>query len=205
MSANVHVLRLQRTLLVGIAFALVPVTGCAPRVFADSDALVITGNPPPPPPPPEPEPVKAEAPKKPKRVMVTKDHIQINDKILFDTAKATIKEESFGLLDEIASVIKENPQIKKISIEGHTDSQGKSGYNKKLSKNRAKSVMKYLTDHGIEEGRLEYKGLGEDKPIADNETDEGREKNRRVEFVILEQADVKEEVEVDPETGEPNK
>jgi OOP family OmpA-OmpF porin len=99
-------------------------------------------------------------------------------------------------------VIKENPHIKKISIEGHTDSDGSYNYNLKLSDDRSASVMKYLTDHGIDAGRLASRGFGESKAIAPNDTEEGKEKNRRVEFLITEQEEVTKTYELDPKTGE---
>lgn len=188
----------KQPLLIPVGLALlIPLSACAPQVFADSSALVIAGDPPPPPPPPQEEP-----PPKPKRVTVTADAIVITEKIMFEYNKAKIKEESFGLLDEIVSVIKENPRIKELSIEGHTDSDGSDRYNKKLSDKRAASVRTYLTEHGISEDMLLSKGWGEEKPIADNESDEGKAKNRRVEFKITKQDEVKKTVEVDPETGE---
>lgn len=194
---RMFVTRKQRLLIpVGLAL-LIPLAACAPRVFADSNALVIAGDPPPLPPPPKEEP-----PPKPKRVEVTADAIVINEKIMFEYNKAKIKEESHDLLNEITQVIQDNPQIKKLSVEGHTDSDGSDKYNKKLSDKRAAAVMAYLTEHGVDEGRLTSKGWGEEKPIAENDTDEGKAKNRRVEFIIVEQDEVKKVVEVDPETGE---
>lgn len=164
--------------------------------FADKSSLVVTGEPPAPPaPPPEPEPPP------PKRVEVTADKIVIKEKIQFDVDKTTIKPESNGLLDEITQVIKDNPRIKKISIEGHTDGDGSDKYNLKLSDGRAKAVMEYLVSHGIEAGRLTAKGFGESKPIASNDTPEGKEQNRRVEFLITEQEDLTKTYEIDPKTG----
>lgn len=160
--------------------------------FKDKSSLVIRGEGPPPPEPPPPPPPPA-----PKRVEVTADKIVINEKIQFDVDKTTIKPESHGLLDEIVSVIKDNPQIKKIAIEGHTDGDGSDKYNLKLSDGRAKAVMEYLTGHGVDAGRLTAKGFGESKPIGSNETPEGKEANRRVEFLITEQDEVKKVVEVE--------
>jgi OOP family OmpA-OmpF porin len=161
--------------------------------FSDSSALVVTGQPPAPPPAPPPEA---------KRVEVTADKIVINEKIQFDFNQSTIKPESHSLLDEIVSVIKGNPQIKKISIEGHTDSDGADNYNLKLSQGRAEAVMHYLVEHGIEKARLGAHGYGEQKPIASNDTPDGKEKNRRVEFMIAAQDDVKKAYEIDPKSGE---
>jgi outer membrane protein OmpA-like peptidoglycan-associated protein len=137
----------------------------------------------------------------PPRVEVRDNKIEIHEKIQFDLDKATIKPESFSLMDEIGSVITKNPQIKRIQIEGYASSEGDAAHNKKLSDDRAKSAMKYLTDHGIAQARLTALGFGVDKPIADNSTEDGREKNRRVEFSILEQDVTKKKVEIDPKTG----
>jgi len=78
----------------------------------------------------------------------------------------------------------ENPQ-KKVEIAGHTDSIGTSGYNKKLSTERAQAVATWLVDNGIGEDRIAVKGYGETMPVADNKTDKGRAKNRRVTFTVL--------------------
>lgn len=166
--------------------------------FSDTSSLAIVGDPPAPPPPPKEEP---PPPPKPKRVEVTADKIVIREKIQFDLNKATIKPESDELLGEIVAVFKENPQIKKVSIEGHTDDQGADAYNQKLSDQRAKSVMDYLVGKGVEASRLTAKGFGETKPIASNATEEGKEQNRRVEFIITAQDDVTKTYEVDPKTG----
>jgi OOP family OmpA-OmpF porin len=133
---------------------------------------------------------------------VTADAIVITEKIQFEYDKAVIQPESFELCNEIVDVIQKNPRIKKISIEGHTDGDGSAKYNKKLSQKRADAVMKYFVEHGVDEARLQSVGHGEDKPIAENDTDEGKEKNRRVEFLILDQDKLTETVEIDPETGE---
>ena len=110
--------------------------------------------------------------------------IQILKQIQFDTGKATIKPTSFGILDEIVKLMRANPDIGHLSIEGHTDDRGAVDMNNKLSQSRAESVMKYLADHGIAEERLEAHGYGPSRPIAPNETEGGRQKNRRVEFHI---------------------
>ena len=188
-------------LTLAAALLALPALACGPTIFADANALTIVGEPPPPPPPPEPEP-EPEPPPKPKRVEVTAEAIVINDKILFEVDKAVIRPESFDLMNEITQVIKDNPRIKKISIEGHTDDDGSAKYNKKLSQKRADSVMAYLVEHGVEPERLEAKGFGEEIPLVPNDSDENKEKNRRVEFIILEQDELKEIREIDPETGE---
>jgi OOP family OmpA-OmpF porin len=187
-------------LTLAAALLALPALACGPTIFADTDALTIVGDPPPLPPPPEPEP--EPEPEPPKRVEVTADAIVINDKILFEFDKAIIQPASFELMDEITQVVKDNPRIKKISIEGHTDDDGKDKYNKKLSQKRADSVMKYLVEHGIDAARLSAVGHGEEIPLVPNDTDENKEKNRRVEFLIVEQDELKEVREIDPATGE---
>src|SRR5690606_32416648 len=99
------------------------------------------------------------------KVLVTCEQIEIKDQVHFDTNKDTIKKESFELLDEVASVLNTANHIKRIRVEGHTDSRGKADYNLDLSKRRAASVLKYLTDKGVEASRIESEGYGVTKPI----------------------------------------
>jgi outer membrane protein OmpA-like peptidoglycan-associated protein len=89
-----------------------------------------------------------------------------------------------NILNEFIEFLDENPKVK-IAIHGHTDNVGDQASNLELSTNRAKAVMNYLILEGISSARLEFKGFGESKPIASNQTEEGRAKNRRTEFVIL--------------------
>jgi outer membrane protein OmpA-like peptidoglycan-associated protein len=119
------------------------------------------------------------------RVVVTKSKIEILETVYFETDSARIKRESFGLLRDVATVIKTNPQIGRIRIEGHTDSVGADGYNLLLSQRRADSVRKFLIKEGVGRKQLEAKGYGETQPIATNESPVGREKNRRVVFRML--------------------
>jgi len=105
--------------------------------------------------------------------------------IYFDLGKATIKPQSFAVLDSIAKMLKENPNII-VEIQGHTDNVGSEEYNLELSQRRAEAVKNYLVQvHGIDPLRLIARGYGEYRPIASNNTPEGRAQNRRVEFVIL--------------------
>ena len=101
--------------------------------------------------------------------------------VLFVYGKYDIKPEGYPILDEVVSVLKQNPEVK-LEIQGHTDSIGSAEYNQRLSENRAKAVMDYLVRHGIEPGRLRAKGYGFTQPVALNDTEEGRAKNRRVEL-----------------------
>jgi len=122
-----------------------------------------------------------------KRVCVTEDKIVISDKIFFATNRARILKKSHDLLDEIAQVLLNHPEIELIEIQGHTDSKGRDRYNMRLSEKRAKAVYKHLAKLGVPKDRMQHKGYGEERPIADNDTDEGRAQNRRVEFHILKQ------------------
>ncbi len=105
--------------------------------------------------------------------------------IFFDTDEYTLRDASIPELQRLIRLLEENADIR-IEISGHTDNRGSEAYNKKLSKNRAKAVVEYLTEHGVDEERLTYKGYGESQPIATNKTEEGRQKNRRTEFKIVE-------------------
>ncbi|HET9551695.1 MAG TPA: OmpA family protein [Anaeromyxobacteraceae bacterium] len=118
------------------------------------------------------------------RVNVETKKIDILEKVYFDVNKATIQERSYGLLDEVAKVLEEHKEITKVLVEGHTDNTGAADYNKYLSGERAKAVKAYLVKKGVDAGRLDSKGFGQEKPVADNKTKEGREQNRRVEFTI---------------------
>jgi outer membrane protein OmpA-like peptidoglycan-associated protein len=122
----------------------------------------------------------------PDLVVVNRDlgKIEIKQKVFFDTAKWTIKPVSFKLLNEVGEALKANPTME-VLVEGHTDSQGSDAMNLKLSQNRANSVREYLVAQGIESSRLTSIGFGETKPIDDNATAAGRERNRRVEFTIV--------------------
>jgi outer membrane protein OmpA-like peptidoglycan-associated protein len=122
------------------------------------------------------------------QVKIADGKIQIMKKVYFDTNKASIKKISNNILGQVALVLKANPQIKGVRIEGHTDSQGKADRNKTLSQARAEAVRAWLVKAGLEPARLFAVGFGAEKPIADNRTAKGREENRRVEFIILEQA-----------------
>lgn len=102
--------------------------------------------------------------------------------INFDTGKWDIKPDSRGLVAEVSTLLKNNPGLK-VSIEGHTDNAGTPAANKTLSENRAKAVLDAVVASGIAADRLRSAGFGQERPIADNRTEEGRAKNRRVELV----------------------
>jgi outer membrane protein OmpA-like peptidoglycan-associated protein len=121
---------------------------------------------------------------------ITDKNIVISGKVLFETGNATLKKASYAVLDEVVYAIEKHPEIIKLQVVGHTDSDGDAKANKSLSKRRATSVMNYLIKKGIERDRLSALGEGEDQPIASNDTEEGKDKNRRVEFNIVERAKV---------------
>lgn len=123
----------------------------------------------------------------PPRVVLTPSSIKITEKIQFEFGKAEILPVSFSLLDEIVAMLKDNPQIEVLQVEGHTDDVGSDAANLKLSKARAESVKKYLVKKGIKGGRLKAVGFGESKPLAPNDGAAGSEQNRRVEFNIVKQ------------------
>ncbi|MBW2263371.1 MAG: OmpA family protein [Deltaproteobacteria bacterium] len=111
--------------------------------------------------------------------------IQILEKINFATdSDEIVGHKSFKVLRAVKKILKANPDMK-IRIEGHTDDVGSATYNMALSKKRAESVKKWLVDEGIDGSRIETVGIGPKKPITDNDTKEGRAKNRRVEFHIV--------------------
>jgi outer membrane protein OmpA-like peptidoglycan-associated protein len=113
--------------------------------------------------------------------------IQILKQVEFEFDRWTILPRSFPILDEVVRLLKANPEIKLVSIEGHTDNTGRTEYNQKLSQNRAYSVRLYLINRGVEAARLTSKGFGSSRPLADNATKEGQQRNRRVEFHIVQQ------------------
>ena len=112
----------------------------------------------------------------------TGKNIVLNN-IFFDFDKATLRPDSKPELERVANVMQDNPSMK-IEISGHTDNKGSATYNLKLSESRAKSVVDYLISKGITSDRLSYKGYGFLKPIASNDTEEGRQQNRRTEFKV---------------------
>jgi len=170
--------RLPRTpdmslIRIGVIASLV--VGCSRGfVLQEPAPVVVTATP--------PRPVPHPAP-------IIRAQLVLRDAIHFDTNRDTIKQESFGVLDDVAHLVKVHPELVKIRIEGHTDAVGNARANLELSKRRAIAVRDYLIQHGVDAARLIAEGYGGDNPIADNETDDGRAKNRRVVFTILDRTD----------------
>jgi outer membrane protein OmpA-like peptidoglycan-associated protein len=167
--------------------------GCAPRMWSDDAGFAIVGT------AAAPE-AEAFEPEPQKRVEVRDNKIVINEKVQFAFDSAKILPESFDLLNEVAKVIKENPQIKEILVEGHASAEGSDSHNMDLSKRRAKSVMDYLVKQGkIDKKMLKSQGFGETRHLVQPGEDE---RNRRVEFTITKQDVVEKKVEIDEQGNE---
>ena len=115
-----------------------------------------------------------------------KDRIYTLQDVYFNTDKATLRESSYDALNDLLSAMQTNKTMR-VEIAGHTDDRASAEYNKDLSQRRAESVKAYLVENGIAKDRIRAKGYGESEPVASNETEEGRQKNRRVEVRVLKQ------------------
>ncbi|MDP6944301.1 MAG: OmpA family protein, partial [Myxococcota bacterium] len=113
--------------------------------------------------------------------------IVILDKVYFETREAELMPQSYPVLRAVAGILRVTPSIKKVRVEGHTDDRGGKAFNLKLSQTRSEAVMTFLVQEGVDAGRLEAVGHGKEKPAVEGRTDEARDANRRVEFVIIEQ------------------
>jgi OOP family OmpA-OmpF porin len=164
---------------------------CYPVATWNSPVFHCAAPPPPPPPvveappPPPPAPAPEPAPDKPS-ARAGAEKIELSETVQFETDSAVLVDRSKQLLDEVVNVLNDNPDIRRLVIEGHTDSQASHAHNQKLSEQRVESVKAYLISKGVEQNKLRTKAFGETKPIADNKTEDGRAKNRRVDFRIIE-------------------
>jgi outer membrane protein OmpA-like peptidoglycan-associated protein len=144
---------------------------------------------PPPPLPSPPSPPGSDAgpgePSRPARVIVNDSQIRILDSVQFEGGTSKIKPISFQLLKAVAEVLEQNPFIKVVEVQGHTDNRGAAAENVRLSQARADAVRAHLLKLGVAPNRLVAKGYGEEMPIDSNATEQGRERNRRVAFKIL--------------------
>jgi OmpA-OmpF porin, OOP family len=157
--------------------------GCPPDLDRDKDGIPNDQDAcPDEPGPRDPDPKRNGCPK----AFVRGTEIKILDQVKFKTGSSQIVKgkESEDILDAVADILKKHPEIKKIRVEGHTDNVGKAKDNKKLSSDRAGSVVKWLTTHGIPKTSLSSVGFGQERPIDTNDTEVGRHNNRRVEFHI---------------------
>jgi len=120
----------------------------------------------------------------PAQIVIEEGRITILETIRFEPNSSNIEHSSYGILDQIALTVRKHQQIERIEIGGHTDSTGTRELNMRLSRERARAVRQYLIARGIPPARLSARGFGPDSPVADNGSEEGRTKNRRVEFLV---------------------
>lgn len=118
------------------------------------------------------------------RVTVTENELELSQKVFFSYNGDRVLEKSYALLDEVAQALTDHPSLS-VRIEGHTDGRGAPDHNLRLSRRRARAVVAYLVARGIAPERLQAQGYGPTQPLASDDTPEGRERNRRVEFVII--------------------
>ena len=129
------------------------------------------------------------------KALIVGDRIQLFEKVHFAFGKSEVAASSYGLLDDVVAVLKEHPEVEEILVAGHTDSMGNDRFNLELSELRAQAVADYLVMAGVGQGRvIKAKGFGETEPVAPNDSEEGRERNRRVEIIITKQKARVEEV-----------
>jgi outer membrane protein OmpA-like peptidoglycan-associated protein len=156
--------------------------GCPPRdrdgdtIFDDDDAC------PDEPGPPNADPARNGCP----LARIEASQIVIYERVEFEFDKAVLRPESDAILNAVKDILDAHPEFTRISIEGHTDSEGTEKYNQNLSEERAAAVVEWMVNHGIDRNRVTSRGFGELRPIDTNETAAGRQNNRRVEFHILE-------------------
>ena len=132
-----------------------------------------------------PAPVAVAPPPEPPKAEVKTEKIELSETVQFETDSAVLIDRSKLLLDDVAKAMADHPEVTKVQIEGHTDAKASHKHNQKLALDRVASVKAYLVGKGVDANRLTTKGFGETKPIASNKTEEGRAKNRRVEFRII--------------------
>jgi outer membrane protein OmpA-like peptidoglycan-associated protein len=122
------------------------------------------------------------------RVVVTREKIEFEGKVYFETDRAEIKPESTELLDAIGVAMNDHPELLKVEIQGHSDARGDDAYNLDLSARRAAAVRSYLVGKGVAPDRVVSKGYGESRPVVDEDNESAWSQNRRVEFIIIERA-----------------
>jgi outer membrane protein OmpA-like peptidoglycan-associated protein len=156
--------------------------GCADKdgdgIFDPEDACPFQAG------PRDPDPTKNGCP----LARVEKGQIRITQQVKFKLNSSVILRESDYILDAVKKIIDEHPEIKKVRVEGHTDDQGTAGYNMRLSKARARSVVKWLVSHGVNKKMLTAEGFGRERPLDPAKTEEARAMNRRVELHITDPA-----------------
>lgn len=149
---------------------------------APQPAPMVVEAAPAPSPAPAPAPVHTEA-------HLSGGHITLEHQILFDTDSDHIQEQqSQATLTDLVALMRENAQIRRVRIEGHTDTRGDASHNQRLSQRRAQAVADYLRGHGFENIQFEAVGNGSTQPLCTDATDACHDRNRRVEFTITEPA-----------------
>lgn len=118
------------------------------------------------------------------RVIVQRERLDLRESIFFETGSAVIREESHDLLDEVALVVADHPEIDRLRVEGHTDSRGDDAANLRLSEDRAAAVVEALVRRGIDRQRLGSVGFGESMPLDAAESDAAWTRNRRVDLIV---------------------
>jgi outer membrane protein OmpA-like peptidoglycan-associated protein len=122
----------------------------------------------------------------PELAVVTPEQIVIHERIEFELGSSTLLPESAPVLEAVLAILLREPSIARLEVQGHTDNAGSDEANARLSQSRAEAVARYLTERGVDAQRVVAKGYGETRPLFTNKTASGRDKNRRVQFVILE-------------------
>jgi OmpA-OmpF porin, OOP family len=189
--------------LLGVTIAVPAAVGCNASASFKAGGEEAKAPPPPPPPPPPPattEPAATPAPTQTAtpaptptpatdpnaKPVLKKDRLEIPGQIVFEHGKAVLKPESEAALNQLKQYLDETTRVTKLRIEGHTDNVGSPEANELLSGQRALAVKAALVAKGIAKERLLAVGFGQNKPIADNATEEGKAKNRRTEFRVAE-------------------
>ncbi|HVR21138.1 MAG TPA: OmpA family protein [Polyangiaceae bacterium] len=134
---------------------------------------------------PPPKPSETQPPAPPPTVEIVRDELTLAQQVQFETGTAVLRSESDPILTDVVRLLAEHPDIESVEVQGHTDETGTVELNRRLSEERARSVVAWLVQHGVARERVVAKGYGKTQPIADNSTEEGRAKNRRVVFRIL--------------------
>ena len=166
--------------LIGCAIG-VPLCGAIGHVFFDEPAVVE--------PPPVPEPIEGMMGETIGDTLPTQVRIVLRG-VYFDFDRSEIRPDSEPVLQEAATILRANPDVSLVIVEGHTDSQGTDEYNRDLSLRRAEAVFRFLVNAGVAPEVLQTQGYGESAPVASNENEEGRAQNRRVELRVEQQSSV---------------
>jgi outer membrane protein OmpA-like peptidoglycan-associated protein len=137
------------------------------------------------------DPRAVELALRPAGAVMTGESVRIKEMIQFDFNKASLRDDSVPILEEVARVLKSQPDIVRVEVQGHTDALGSPAVNAALSQARAEAVVGALVALGVPKETLYARGYGQTRPMGDNGTDEGRAANRRVQFEVVERGEVR--------------